>query len=208
LRSRANIAGISDARSLIALATCWLLIVPQTLPGQVGAPPPMLRIEILDGDDAINNIRQRTAREVIVEVQDENHKPVSGALVIFSAKGGSPFGRTVLKATTDSSGRVSANPLQLKSKAGRLEIKVKASAQGRSATRVIHQTNSETGGQAGAATATAAVAAVPVVIAVPMTTRVFIGVAAAAVTAAVVTLVVVGGGGKTTTIAIGTPRFP
>jgi hypothetical protein len=184
------------------------LIVPQTLPGQVGAPPPMLRIEILDGDGAINNIRQRTAREVIVEVQDENHKPVSGALVLFSAKGGGPFGRTVLKATTDSSGRVSANPLQLKSKAGRLEIKVRASSQGRSATRVIHQTNAETGAQAGAATTTASVAAVPATVAVPLTTGIIIGVVAAAATAAIVAVKVVGGGGKSTGISVGTPRFP
>jgi hypothetical protein len=170
----------------------------------------MLRIEILDGEGAINNIRQRTAREAIVEVQDENHKPVSGALVIFSAKGGSPFGRTVLKATTDSSGRVSANPLQLKSKAGRLEIKVRASSQGRSATRIIHQTNAQTGGQAGAAagTTTAAVAAVPATVAVGVTTGIIIGVAAAAATAAIVAVKVVGGGGKSTGISVGTPRFP
>ena len=44
---------------------------------RAAATPP--RIEVVEGDGAINNIRQRTAREPIVQVEDENHKPVAGA---------------------------------------------------------------------------------------------------------------------------------
>jgi hypothetical protein len=47
------------------------------------APAHTLNLVIVEGDGAINNIRQRTAREPIVQVEDENHKPVAGAAVIF-----------------------------------------------------------------------------------------------------------------------------
>ena len=41
------------------------------------SPAPRLEIVIVQDDGAINNIKQRTARETIVEVRDENHKPVA-----------------------------------------------------------------------------------------------------------------------------------
>lgn len=42
-----------------------------------------LNLVIVEGEGAINNIRQRTARDPIVRVEDENHKPVAGAAVVF-----------------------------------------------------------------------------------------------------------------------------
>src|SRR5271163_2790014 len=51
---------------------------------EAAAPPPSLRIVILEGEDVSNNIKERTAREPIIQVQDENHKPVAGAAVLFS----------------------------------------------------------------------------------------------------------------------------
>ena len=42
-----------------------------------------LNLVIVEGEGAINNVRQRTAREPIVQVEDENHKPVAGAVVVF-----------------------------------------------------------------------------------------------------------------------------
>src|SRR5690349_10386612 len=38
-----------------------------------------LNIVIVEGEGAINNIQQRVAREVIVQVNDENNRPVGGA---------------------------------------------------------------------------------------------------------------------------------
>ena len=43
------------------------------------AAPPELNIVIVDGEGDTNNIRQHTAREPIVQVEDENHKPVAGS---------------------------------------------------------------------------------------------------------------------------------
>jgi hypothetical protein len=71
----------------------WLLIASLVLyafpaEAQVQGPPPKgLRIMILSGEGALNNIEARTAREPIVEVQDENHKPVAGAVVLFTIHG-------------------------------------------------------------------------------------------------------------------------
>jgi hypothetical protein len=43
-----------------------------------------LKILILDGEGAVNSIKLGTAREPIVQVQDENDRPVAGAMVVFT----------------------------------------------------------------------------------------------------------------------------
>jgi len=48
------------------------------------AAPAESNIVIVEGEGAANRIRQRTAREPIVQVEDENHKPVAGAVVAFT----------------------------------------------------------------------------------------------------------------------------
>lgn len=202
-----------DIRGLIALTLAILLIAPYHLEAQPGGPQ-SLNIEIVEGDGAINNIRLRTAREAIVEVQDENHKPVSGALVLLSAKGGNPFARTVLRATTDSTGRVRANPLDLNSKAGRFDIHVKASYHGKTATRVIHETNSANGGpDAGTQGVTTAVSTVGVK-AVPAgagfsAVGIFViaALAAGGVVGGLFGAGVIGGGGKSAQVSVGAPHF-
>lgn len=198
----------SDIRALIAFILILLLVTPYHLQAQTSAPQG-LSIEVIEGEGAINNIRLRTAREAIVEVQDENHKPVSGALVLFSARGGNPFSRTVLRATTDSTGRVRANPLDLRSKAGRLEIHVRASYQGRTATQVIHQTNSQQGGSNAAANPSA-VGVVAVAAGGGMSALGILAIVAVAAGGAVGGLFgagVIGGGGKSAQISVGTPHF-
>ena len=60
--------------------------------------------------DAINNIRQRVSREPVVQVEDENHKPVAGAVVVFTlptegATGEFGNGSKNLTVTTDAQGR-------------------------------------------------------------------------------------------------------
>lgn len=92
------------AISLILIFSAW-------------AEPTALNIDIIDGDGAVNNIRQRTAREPIVEVTDENHKPVAGALVLFSApdhgaSGVFANGTRQLSVTTDAQGRAAGKGFQ------------------------------------------------------------------------------------------------
>jgi len=206
------------ARGAVALAMSWLLAVPFQLPAaQNPAGSRLLSLEIVDGEDAINDIKLGTAREPVVEVQDENHRPVAGAAVSFSLARHSLFNRTVFRATTNSTGRVHVNPLQLNNNPGRFEIHIKASYQGRTATITMHQTNVVGAtGAAGATTAAPAVAAGAAAgaAAVPATTGLIAIVAIGAAVAAGATVgglaatgVIGGSGGKAATISVGTPHF-
>src|SRR3981189_1882516 len=46
--------------------------------------PTELNIVVIEGEGAINNVRQRVARDPVVRVEDENHKPIAGAAVVFT----------------------------------------------------------------------------------------------------------------------------
>jgi hypothetical protein len=105
-----------------------------------------LKILILEGQGAINNIRQRTARDPIVEVQDENNRPVAGAVVTFLLPDRGPTGTFAngarsLSVTTDAQGRAVATGLQPNSVEGEFQIRVSASHQGQVASATITQSN-------------------------------------------------------------------
>jgi hypothetical protein len=107
---------------------------------------PKLNIVIVEGDEAINNIRQRTAREPIVQVYDENHRPVAGAAVLFLTPQHGPSsvfadGTHSLTVTTDQNGRAVARGLRPNRATGKYQIQVKASYQGINASAVISQQN-------------------------------------------------------------------
>ena len=134
----------SGLRCLSALLACSLL----------GAAPqeqgPALQIVILDGEGAINNIRQRTAREPIVQVEDENHRPVAGAVVLFTlpdrgASGVFANGQTSMTVISDSQGRAVATGLRPNSVQGNFQVRVNASYQGRTANTSINQSNAPAG---------------------------------------------------------------
>ena len=109
--------------------------------------PQSLQIVILDGDGALNNIRQRTAREPIVQVQDENHKPVAGATVLFALRGsangaGGTFnGATELRVTTDALGRAQGIGFTPNAITGKFSISVTATVGALMAAVIIHQEN-------------------------------------------------------------------
>src|SRR6266481_8157557 len=107
---------------------------------------PKLFLVIVEGDGAINNIRQRTAREPIVQVEDENHKPVAGAAVVFllpnqGASGVFANGARSLTVMTDSQGRAVAHGFHPNGVQGKLQMRVTASHQGKTASTTITQTN-------------------------------------------------------------------
>lgn len=119
----------------------------------------MLNLVVVEGDGAVNNIRQRTAREPIVQVQDENHKPVAGAIVVFmlpSNGAGGTFanGARTLTITTDNQGQAVARGLKPNGVKGQYQIHVNASHNGQTASTVITQSNAvltATGAAAGGA---------------------------------------------------------
>ena len=77
---------------------CLSWVAPQEAqtPSPAPAPAPAkLNLVIVEGEGAINNIKQRTSRETIVRVEDENHRPVAGAAVAFLLPDYGPSGAFV-----------------------------------------------------------------------------------------------------------------
>jgi hypothetical protein len=111
-----------------------------------GQNPTSLQILIVEGEGAINNVKQRVNREPIVQVEDENHKPVAGAAIIFflpnSGPGGTfANGTNTLTTTTNAQGQAVARGIRFNNQAGTMEIRVAASYAGQTASAIITQTN-------------------------------------------------------------------
>ena len=107
---------------------------------------PMLNIVIVEGEGTLNNVKQRVNREPIVQVEDENHKPIAGAAVVFFLPTSGPSGTfangsQTLTVTTDATGRASATGIHPNHTLGKMQIRVTASANGLSASATITQTN-------------------------------------------------------------------
>ncbi len=113
---------------------------------QATNPAPAMVITILDGEGALNDIRQRTAREPIIQVEDENHKPIAGAAVLFALPGSGPGGAfaggaQTFSTITDSAGRAVAHGLRPNSVSGSYNVHVRVTFNGSTSETDIHQQN-------------------------------------------------------------------
>jgi hypothetical protein len=145
-------------RTLAAGLSCLLVLQMGATRLSAQADSGKLNLVIVEGDGAINNVRQRTAREPIVQVEDENHKPVAGAAVVFllpdhGASGVFGNGSRTLTVMSDAQGRAVAHGFHPNNVQGNLQMRVTASSQGRVASVTISQTNAVAGAAAGAAAA-------------------------------------------------------
>ena len=146
---------------VLALSQSWT--ARAQAPAQEAGSAPKLNLVIVEGDGAINNIRQRTARESIVQVEDQNHKPVAGAVVVFllpdhGASGVFANGSHTLTVVSDAQGRAVARGLKPNNVQGQVQMHVTASHNGQVANATITQTNAITAA-AGAAAAGAGISA-------------------------------------------------
>lgn len=106
-----------------------------------------LRIYILQGDGAVNNIRTGLATPPVVEVRDANDFPVAGAQVIFRTPETGPSAtfegdRHEYMNSTDSKGQTSAGIMKPNNQEGFFSIQVIAKAGDRTGTATIRQRNS------------------------------------------------------------------
>lgn len=108
-----------------------------------------LKILVLEGQDGVNNIRTPMAMNLVVEVRDDNDRPVEGATVSFQLplmgpSGGFEGGVRNKDATTNIQGQaqVSYTPNM---EPGRFTIQVKAMQGGRTGMTTITQQNSNAG---------------------------------------------------------------
>ena len=141
-------------RGLALLLSGWIALA--ALPGLRAQDAPKLNLVIVEGEGAINNIKQRTAREPVVQVEDENHRPVAGAVVLFDlpsqgATGTFPGGGHSLTVMTDDQGRAVAHGLRPNNVQGQFQIHVTASHNGQTATATITMANAVAAGAAAGA---------------------------------------------------------
>ena len=141
-----------DRLTCVVLKSCLLvagLTVVQCDPLN-GAPQDdaksNLSIEIIEGQNAINNITRHTAYEPVIAVHGAGGRPVGGANVIFTLPAVGPSGTftdgsKTLMLQTDTSGRATARGLRPNNQVGQFDIRVTASFRGQSASTNITQTN-------------------------------------------------------------------
>jgi hypothetical protein len=113
---------------------------------QAAATPP--RIEVVEGDGAINNIRLHRAKEPVIRVVDSNGQPLPNVAVTFllpetGASGTFAAGLSSLTAMTDADGQAVGRGLRPNNHTGQFQIRVTASYQGEAVSAVVTQTNAE-----------------------------------------------------------------
>src|SRR4051812_9873000 len=71
------------------------------------AQTPTLKIVVVEGEGAVNIVRQGTATAPVVEVRDRNDQPVAGAVVTFAIRNGRATfsGARTLTVTSNAAGR-------------------------------------------------------------------------------------------------------
>ena len=136
-------SGTEPFAVVLSFLTLFQFLVP---PVHAQGLPTELNITVVEGEGAINNVRQRVAREPVIQVEDENHKPIAGAAVVFTlptegSTGSFLNGGKTLTVMTDAQGRATAQGLKVNEYPGKLVIHVNVSYRGLSARTNITQFN-------------------------------------------------------------------
>lgn len=118
---------------------------PQAAPPAPAATSETLKMLVLQGQNAVNSIRDGTATIPVVEVHDENDLPLEGADVVFelpaTGPGGTfPGGQFVKSVTSNLQGQAGA-AFMPNALPGRFAIKVTATLRDRTGHTTIAQTN-------------------------------------------------------------------
>jgi len=129
---------------LIAALSCQA----QQVSGPVQSLQPAgdLKIIVVQGEGAQNNVRSRSAAPLVVEVRDASDKPVERAEVVFQLPAYGPSGvfngwmRNQL-ARTNAEGRAESSGYTPNDEPGRFNIKVTATSGTKTSSAVIAQSN-------------------------------------------------------------------
>jgi hypothetical protein len=130
----------------VSVLLAFVIAVPFPPVAMAQDNPAKLNLIVVEGEGTSNNIRQRTAREPIVQVEDENHKPIAGAVVVFTLPSQGPSGTfangaRTLTSITDNQGRAVARGYRPNGVKGQYKIHITASNNGQSTSTDITQTN-------------------------------------------------------------------
>jgi len=127
----------------IYLFSTALLLLAASAFGQTRG---FLKVAVVDGDGAFNDIKNKIGHPPSVEVRDESNDVVAGAEVEFTlpalgAGGTFTNGQRSMKATTDARGIATAETFRPNPTEGRFAIAVAATYQGKQGAAIVGQSN-------------------------------------------------------------------
>jgi hypothetical protein len=134
-------------KNLLTVGLCVLVASDVMTPAACAQSlPARIDLLVVEGEGVTNDVRQRTARDVAVKVEDDDHRPVAGASVVFAlpisgASGEFANGSRNLNAVTNQEGLAVAHGLRTNQVPGKLQIYVTASYRGLHAKTLITQFN-------------------------------------------------------------------
>lgn len=107
--------------------------------------PARIDVVVVEGEGATNQAAQRVSHDPVVRIEDDDHRPVAGAVVVFAlpvsgTSGEFGNGSKTLTVTTGSDGVAAAHGLRANEIPGRLQIYVTASYRGQRARALVNQT--------------------------------------------------------------------
>ena len=128
-------------RFLIPLGLAALCCAQQPTP----APSRIIKVNVIAGQGAVNNVVVGVAAQPVVEVLDAQNAPVADAEVTFTAPSDGPSGsfsgNRTLTVKTDAKGRALATGFTPNSQIGKFQILVKAVSAGATGETSLTQSN-------------------------------------------------------------------
>jgi hypothetical protein len=118
--------------------------VAQAAPAQ--PQPTELKVVVIEGEGAQNNVKSRTGINPVVEIRDQADKPVSGVEVVFQLPAAGPGGvfngwMRTQTVRTNEKGQAGTNGFAPNDQEGRFNIKVTAEVGTTAGSAVIAQSN-------------------------------------------------------------------
>ncbi len=128
-----------STRVLKCLLACLLCAAlwAQSMPKEIG-------LVVVEGEGVVNRLRQRAAHDPAVRVEDDEHRPIAGAAVVFTlpvsgTTGEFTNGSKNLTVVTNHDGLAVAQGLKTNDVPGKLQIHVTASYRGLRARTLVNQ---------------------------------------------------------------------
>jgi hypothetical protein len=132
-------------KSLLPLGLCFGISFDGLLPAAFAqSVPARIDIVVVEGEGATSNIRQRVTADPVVRVEDDDHRPIAGAVVVFAlpvsgTSGEFSNGSKTLTLVTDKGGLAGAHGLRTNDVPGKLQIYVTASYHGLRSRTLVNQ---------------------------------------------------------------------
>jgi hypothetical protein len=122
---------------------CLLVVLLYAPRADAQNVPARITLLVMEGEGVTTGVRQRVARDPVVKVEDDDHRPVSGVAVVFAlpvsgASGEFINGSKTLPVVTGPDGLAVARGLRTNDVAGKLQIYATASYHGLRARTLIN----------------------------------------------------------------------